>query len=235
MRRPRDQCAVADARGLTGRGHEQRRKERHPVLSLYVPILILAALAAIFAASRSSWARSRAPSGGTGPLQAYGAGSSRPATAGRRPFPVKYYVTAMLFILSTSRSSSCTVGGHLHQPRGIRAGRDGAVYRHGAGRVRLRVAARRAELGLAMGIEEKLPSGILLTSVRNWPGTRARVRCGHHVRPGLLRDGTHLHRRSPPRPGQVRHGAGVEHAARPTDDRGGPGEPEDGAGAPADL
>src|SRR5262249_26612958 len=62
------------------------------------------------------------------------------------------------------------VGGHLHQPRGVRAGRDGAVYRHGAGRVRLRVAARRAELGLAMGLEEKLPSGILLTSVEKLAG-----------------------------------------------------------------
>src|SRR5215831_6600295 len=57
-----------------------------------------------------------------------------------------------------------------------------------------------------------------------------------HLRPGLLRDRADVHRRPPARPGPVRHGTGLQHAAagRP-DDRGGPGQPEDGAGAAADL
>ena len=71
------------------------------MLSLYVPILILAALAAIFAifslvagsiAGPKRWNRAK--------LQAYESGiEPTPQPQGGGRFPVKYYVTAMLFIL----------------------------------------------------------------------------------------------------------------------------------------
>jgi NADH-quinone oxidoreductase subunit A len=71
------------------------------VLTLYVPILILAALAAVFAggslvmgsvAGPKRWNRAK--------LQAYESGiEPTPQPQGGGRFPVKYYVTAMLFIL----------------------------------------------------------------------------------------------------------------------------------------
>ena len=71
------------------------------MLSLYVPILILAALAAIFAivslvlgtiTGPRRWNRAK--------LQAYESGiEPTPQPRGGGRFPVKYYVTAMLFIL----------------------------------------------------------------------------------------------------------------------------------------
>ena len=71
------------------------------MLSLYVPILILAALAAVFAggsllmgslAGPKRWNRAK--------LQAYESGiEPTPQPRGGGRFPVKYYVTAMLFIL----------------------------------------------------------------------------------------------------------------------------------------
>jgi len=71
------------------------------VLSLYVPILVLAALAAIFAvfslvagavAGPKRWNRAK--------LQAYECGiEPTPQPRGGGRFPVKYYLTAMLFIL----------------------------------------------------------------------------------------------------------------------------------------
>jgi len=71
------------------------------VLSLYVPILVLAALAAVFAvfslvmgalAGPRRWNRAK--------LQAYECGiEPTPQPVGGGRFPVKYYLTAMLFIL----------------------------------------------------------------------------------------------------------------------------------------
>jgi NADH-quinone oxidoreductase subunit A len=69
-------------------------------MSLYVPILVLAALAALFAifsliagsiAGPRRWNRAK--------LEAYECGiEPTPHTSGAR-FPVKYYITAMLFIV----------------------------------------------------------------------------------------------------------------------------------------
>src|SRR5712664_3325755 len=68
------------------------------------------------------------------------------------------------------------LGGDLRQARHVRPGRDGHLRDHRARRVRLRLAARRPGMGLVtMGIEEKLPSGVLLTSVEKIAGwARAR-------------------------------------------------------------
>ena len=71
------------------------------MLTLYVPILVLAALAALFAvfslvaghvAGPQRWNRAK--------LQAYECGiEPTPQAPGGGRFPVKYYLTAMLFIL----------------------------------------------------------------------------------------------------------------------------------------
>ena len=71
------------------------------MLSLYVPIMVLAALAAVFAvfslvmgglAGPRRWNRAK--------LQAYESGiEPTPQARGGGRFPVKYYLTAMLFIL----------------------------------------------------------------------------------------------------------------------------------------
>ena len=71
------------------------------MLNLYVPILILAALSAVFAvfslvmgslAGPKRWNRAK--------LQAYESGiEPTPQPTGGGRFPVKYYITAMLFIL----------------------------------------------------------------------------------------------------------------------------------------
>jgi NADH-quinone oxidoreductase subunit A len=71
------------------------------VLSLYVPVLVLAALAAVFAvfslvagalAGPKRWNRAK--------LQSYECGiEPTPQARGGGRFPVKYYLTAMLFIL----------------------------------------------------------------------------------------------------------------------------------------
>ena len=71
------------------------------MLSLYVPILVLAALAAVFAvfslvagaaAGPKRWNRAK--------LEAYECGiEPTPQARGGGRFPVKYYLTAMLFIL----------------------------------------------------------------------------------------------------------------------------------------
>ena len=115
------------------------------MLSLYVPILILAALAAVFAglslvmgslAGPKRWNRAK--------LQAYESGiEPTPQPRGGGRFPVKYYVTAMLFILFDIEIIFLYPGRSPSPASACSAGRDGAVHRHGAGRVRLRVAARR--------------------------------------------------------------------------------------------
>ena len=71
------------------------------MLSLYVPVLVLAALAAVFAvfslvagalAGPKRWNRAK--------LQSYECGiEPTPQARGGGRFPVKYYLTAMLFIL----------------------------------------------------------------------------------------------------------------------------------------
>ena len=71
------------------------------MLSLYVPILILAALAAIFAIFSLAMGAAVGPRRwNRAKLQAYESGiEPTPQPRGGGRFPVKYYVTAMLFIL----------------------------------------------------------------------------------------------------------------------------------------
>src|SRR6187431_907876 len=78
-----------------------------------------------------------------------------------------------------------------------------------------------------MGLEEKLPSGVLLTTVEGVAGD---------VRAGLLRDRDDDVRWPEVRPGPLRHG-GLPRQPPPgrPDDRGRPRQPEDGSGPAPDL
>src|SRR3954453_452741 len=58
------------------------------------------------------------------------------------------------------------VGGGVRQPGHVRAGRDASIHGGGVRGLRLRVASRRPELGL----EERLPGGILLSTVEKVAG-----------------------------------------------------------------
>src|SRR5215469_10957622 len=64
-----------------------------------------------------------------------------------------------------------SVGGELQPARHLRPDRDGRLRTYRADRLRLRLASRRPGMGLkAMGLEEKLPSGVLLTQVEKLAG-----------------------------------------------------------------
>ena len=71
------------------------------MLTLYVPIIVLGALAAIFAAfSLTAGALAGPKRWNRAKLQAYECGiEPTPQARGGGRFPVKYYLTAMLFIL----------------------------------------------------------------------------------------------------------------------------------------
>src|ERR1700750_1793862 len=72
-----------------------------------------------------------------------------PQPIGGGRFPVKYYLTAMLFIIFDIEIVFLYPwGGALRPPRSVRPGRDGPVHRHARSRLRLRVAPRRARVGL---------------------------------------------------------------------------------------
>ena len=113
-------------------------------MSLYVPILVLGALAAVFAlfslvmgslAGPKRWNRAK--------LEAYECGIEPTRQPAGIRFPVKYYLTAMLFIVFDIEIIFLYPWAvAFDQPE------DGAVHRHGACRVRLRVAARRSGVGL---------------------------------------------------------------------------------------
>ena len=123
------------------------------MLSSYLPIVILLVIVAGFAITMVT-----VVSDGLGPrrynrakLDAYECGiepTPLPAgTAGR--FPIKFYLTAMLFIVFDIEIVFLYPVGAVGGPaRSARPGGDHPVHRHRRGRVRLRVAARRARLGL---------------------------------------------------------------------------------------
>ena len=72
-----------------------------------------------------------------------------PQPVGGGRFPVKYYITAMLFIVFDIEIVFLyPVGGHLRSDGHLRARRDGLVYRHGVRGLLLRAASGRAGLGL---------------------------------------------------------------------------------------
>ena len=120
-------------------------------MDTYVPILVLGALAFGFAVF------SIAAGALTGPkrynrakLDAYECGiEPTPQPVGGGRFPVKYYLTAMLFIVFDIEIVFLYPWAVAFDSLGhLRPGRDGAVHPHGARRLRLRLASRRARVGL---------------------------------------------------------------------------------------
>ena len=121
------------------------------MLSNYVPIVGLFALAAAFALFSVTAAPYVGPRRyNRAKLDAYECGIEpvdQPLTGGR--FPVKYYLTAMLFIVFDIEIVFLYPWAVAQRrARRLRAGRDGRLHRHGLHRLRLRVAPRRARVGL---------------------------------------------------------------------------------------
>ena len=213
-------------------------------LSPYVPIIGLFALAAAFALfSVGAAPLRRSPALQQG--QARGVRvrhRAQPAAGRRRPVPGQVLPDGdALHRLRHRDHLPLPVGGVVR-----RSGRSSASWRWSCSSSRS--SSRTPTCGGAaawtgteeerqMGIEEKLPAGVLLTS-RGEAGQLVPevVRLGRHLRPGLLRHRDDGRRRSALRPGPLGHGGlpGLAPAGRP-DDRGRPGEPEDGPGAAPDL
>ena len=212
-------------------------------LSPYVPILGLFALAAAFALFSVGVAPFVGPGATTGPssTRTSAASSRRPQPVGGGRFPVKFYLTAMLFIVfdieiiflypwavvvrRARRSSASWRWSCSSSPSSSRTPTCGGA------------AAWTGTEEDQMGIEEKLPDRhpAHLRREAGQLGPQV-VRLGRHLRPGLLRHRDDGRRRSALRPGPLGHGGlpGLAPAGRP-DDRGRPGEPEDGPGAAPDL
>jgi NADH-quinone oxidoreductase subunit B len=139
-----------------------------------VPILVLALLAVGFAVfsvvlgtltGPKRWNRAK--------LQAYESGiEPTPQPPGGGRFPVKYYLTAMLFIVFDIEIVFLYPWAVSYDQLGVfGAGRDGHVHRSPSCRLRLCLAPRRPGRGISkMGLEEKLPSGFLLTTVEKLAG-----------------------------------------------------------------
>ena len=120
-------------------------------MELYTPVLFLAALAALFAVG------SVAMSAFIGPKRynrakhdSYECGiEPTPQPAGGGRFPVKYYITAMLFIVFDIEIIFLYPPGRLLRLHEVlRPHRDGSLHRHRLRRLRLRLAQRRPGMGL---------------------------------------------------------------------------------------
>ncbi len=123
------------------------------MLSAYIPIVLLIVIAGGFAITTATVMTDL-----IGPkrfnrakFDAYECGiepTPLPAgTAGR--FPIKFYLTAMLFIVFDIEIIFLYPWAQsADRARGFRPRGDGPVHRHGVRRVRLRVASRRLGLGL---------------------------------------------------------------------------------------
>ncbi len=188
-------------------------------MELYTPVLALGVLAAGFAIF------SVVVSSLTGPkrynrakLDSYECGiEPTPQALGGGKFPVKYYITAMMFIVFDIEIVFLYPWAvYFDSMKMFGLDRDGALHRDRLRRLRLRVATRRAGLGLRdrlMGIEEKLPSGVLLTTVEGvagymrkasfWPATFGLACCAIEMmtsggpRYDLARFGMEVFRASP--------------------------------------
>ena len=122
-------------------------------MELYTPVLVLALSRgfAVFSVGVSSL---------TGPkrynrakLDSYECGiEPTPQPVGGGRFPVKYYITAMMFIVFDIEIVFLYPWAVTFDQLGdVRPGRDGAVHRHRLRRLRLRVAPRRTGVGLSTG------------------------------------------------------------------------------------
>ena len=121
------------------------------MLQSYLPIVVLFVLAFGFAAVSVAGATVTGPKRyNRAKMDAYECGiEPTPQPMGGGRFPIKFYLTAMLFIVFDIEIIFLYPWAVVVRPaRAVRAGRDGPVPRHGVRRVRLRVAPRRARVGL---------------------------------------------------------------------------------------
>ena len=145
-------------------------------MNVYLPILVLGAIAAAFAVGSVGIAVGDR----TAPLQPRQArglrvrhrtdGPRPPAAATGQRFPVKYYLTAMLFIVFDIEIVFLYPWAVAFDSLGLFAWSRCSVHGHGVRRLRVRVAARRIGTELIMGLEEQLPGGILLSTVEKVAG-----------------------------------------------------------------
>ncbi len=121
--------------------------------SPYVPIVALFVLGALFALFSVSIAPIVGPKRyNRAKLDAYECGiEPTPQPVGGGRFPVKFYLTAMLFIVFDIETIFLYPWAVSFDALGLFAGGDGPVHRHRLHRVRLRLAPRWPQLGLAPG------------------------------------------------------------------------------------
>ena len=142
-------------------------------MDLYTPILVLGAIAAAFAVGSVGIALLIGPRRyNHSKLEAYECGiepvpEMASAHAAGQRFPIKYYLTAMLFIIFDIEIVFLYPWAVAFDSLGtVRAGRDASVHGVGVRGLRVCVAAGRPD----MGLEEKLPGGILLSTVEKVAG-----------------------------------------------------------------
>ena len=211
-------------------------------MNVYIPILVIGAIAAAFAVGSvgiASGDRTAAlqprQTRGLRVRHRTGAAPGSPGTAGQR-FPVKYYLTAMLFIVFDIEIVFLYPWAVAFDSLGLFAVVEMLLFMLTVFVAYAYVWRRGGLVGLngetdPMGLEEKLPGGILLSTVEKVAGYRPQgLAVAGDVRPGLLCHRDDGHGRTAFRHRPIRHGAVLGDAApgRP-DDRGRPGEPEDGA------
>ena len=117
----------------------------------YVPLLFLLAIGGGFAVFSVGAAAVSGPKRyNRAKLDAYECGiEPTPQAAGGGRVPIKYYLTAMLFIIFDIESVFLyPVRGGLQPARPVRARGDGAVHPDRVRGLRLRVAPRRPRVGL---------------------------------------------------------------------------------------
>ena len=120
-------------------------------MELYTPVLALALLAAGFAIFSVVMSALVGPKRyNRAKLDSYECGiEPTPQPVGGGRFPVKYYITAMLFIVFDIEIIFLYPWAVQFDGADVlRAGRDGPVHRHRLRRLRLRLASWRPRLGL---------------------------------------------------------------------------------------
>ncbi len=123
-------------------------------MELYTPVLALVLLAAGFAVFSVIMSAIVGPQRyNRAKVDSYECGiEPTPQPLGGGRFPVKYYITAMLFIVfDIEIIFLLPLGRALRRARRVRPRRDGHLHRHRVRRLRLRMAPRRPGLGLKEG------------------------------------------------------------------------------------
>ena len=122
-------------------------------MELYTPVLALALLAAGFAVSSVVMSAAIGPKRyNRAKLDSYECGiEPTPQPVGGGRFPVKYYITAMMFIIFDIEIIFLYPWAvHFDAMRLLRARRDGHLHRHCLRGLRVCVASRRTGLGLTV-------------------------------------------------------------------------------------